>query len=649
MSIPIGNLSSDVFQRFFRQRTFLEKSFFLVTLIWFIIAFLSSEVLLRSLSFSLLIGNLFLFGLERTVQSSRDNILWEQNIFFPLAFRTFLFYLPIHLIAIEVTAKRFILFDIPVPFWELERDIIALIFLVATLFRSVDLRLLITFRDPINFVLKSLRGIWLCSLTLLIIGSLGYFVNIQSNSVFFLLVQRPIIEYLVLGGLCANIIGSIRPIGKQSTLSIQDFRRTSITERARGGFLGSFFVLFVSIILGWLGNPAVTFVTGITSADFWATTAIMLLIVGILLFLPSKKPSERVSSSTALAPYIEGLDPQIQKNVSQLGSLIQNLRVGAVREAYILPESNQLFKQGNTTFRAEKGTLAIPIPAEGPSDSKAIVFVGKGQITTRNEIRAVDGPTTIVFSNEEWRAIKNNFIPQNWQELAQRLSLSNLIEKAIYEIQNWDGPGQLFSQLSSMTGVDSGKYFIRDTKEGTRISLPFFQIIENKNMEIVKLPFLQIISVKGVGEYVKLPFLRIIDTKQYDAVTSPFFSILSSENCEVANILGLINITEGDSRNLAALIEKVAADAFRFEALLNATLQRVLLDPEMHFISTRSLTGKPVRLLTSGDDTYTDIEEETTKKKMIRMAFEALSFTEEEIIEYAEDAKRIVDEWEDED
>ncbi|MFX0061838.1 MAG: hypothetical protein ACFFC7_06590 [Candidatus Hermodarchaeota archaeon] len=648
MSIPVGNLSLDVFQRFFRQRTFLEKSFFIVTLIWFIIAFLPSGVLLRSLSFSLLIGNLFLFGLERTVQSSRDNILWEQNIFFPLAFRTFLFYLPIHLIAVEETATKFLLFDIPLPFWELERDIIALIFLAATLFRSVDLRLLVTFRDPINFILKSLRGIWLCSLALLIIGSLGYFVNIQSNSVFFLLVQRPILEYLVLGGLCANIIGSIRPIGKQSTLSIQDFRRTSITERARGGFLGSFFVLFILIILGWLGNPTETFVTGITSGEFWTTTVILLLIVGLLLFLPSKKPRERVSSSTALAPY-EGLDPQIQKNVSQLGSLIQNLRAGAVREAYVLPESNQLFKQGNTTFRAEKGTLAIPIPAEGTSDSTAIVFVGKGQITTRNEIRAVDGPTTIVFSNKEWKAIKNILIPQNWQELAQRLSLSSLIEKAIYEIQNWDGPGQLFSQLSSMTAVDSGKYFIRDTKEGTRISLPFFQIIENKNVEIVKFPFFQIISVKGVGEYVKLPFLHIIDTKQYDAVTSPFFSILSSKNCNVVNILGLLNITEGDTRNLAALIEKVAADAFRFEALLNATLQRVLLDPEMHFISTQSLTGRPVRLLTSGDDTYTDIEEETTKKKMMRMAFETLSFTEEEILEYAEDARRMVDEWEDKD
>ncbi|MFX1532935.1 MAG: hypothetical protein ACFFDI_01725, partial [Promethearchaeota archaeon] len=94
MSIPIGNLSLDVFQRFFRQRTFLEKSFFVVTLIWFLIAFLPSGVLLRSLSFSLLIGNLFLFALERTVQFSRDNILWEKSIFFPLAFRTFLFYLP---------------------------------------------------------------------------------------------------------------------------------------------------------------------------------------------------------------------------------------------------------------------------------------------------------------------------------------------------------------------------------------------------------------------------------------------------------------------------------------------------------------------------------------------------------------------------
>ena len=204
-----------------------------------------------------------------------------------------------------------------------------------------------------------------------------------------------------------------------------------------------------------------------------------------------------------------------------------------------------------------------------------------------------------------------------------------------------------------MAAAESGKYFIQDTKEGTRISLPFLQVIEDKNIEIVKLPFFQIINVKGVGEYVRLPFFQIMDTKRYSVVSMPFFSLLESEECSIANILGF-NITDGDTRNLAALIEEIAADAFRFEALLNASLRRVLLDPEMHFISTRSLGGKPVRLLTSGDETY-DIEEEEeeespgeVKNKMVRMAFEQLSFTEEEIFDYLKDAKRIVDLWEEE-
>ncbi|MFX0061620.1 MAG: hypothetical protein ACFFC7_05485 [Candidatus Hermodarchaeota archaeon] len=613
MSFALGNLSLDVFNRFFRQRSFLEKAFFLVTLIWILIAFVGLNVFLRSLSLTLLIGNLFLLAIERTILFQREKIFWQKNIFFPIAFRTFLFYIPVLLhINSKVLDLKFLIFDIPLPFWQLERDILALILLIATLARSIDPRLLIRFRDPVNFLLRAFRGIWLTSLALLIIASAGYFADIHPSSIFYFFIQRPMLEYLVLGGLCANIISGLAPLGRWEKLARQDVwnrMRGTLFERVRDSFIESFLIVFVLILLRWIGISTVVFGAEFTSAEVWVTVTIILLIGGLLLFLPNRKLRQKIPPDSLIG----GLDPAVQKNVSRLGGIIQNLRAENAREVFLLPEDRNIIKQGETNFRANKGTLAVPIPTDDPNDATAIIFVGKGELKTRNKVREIDGPTTVILTKEEWRELKEKFIPQNWQELI-RTTLPSLIERAIIEIKKWEGPENLFTQLSRMATGESlnGKYFIKDSREGTRISLPGFRMFEDRNVTMVRiLNLFQMVEARGIGEYVRLPFLQIIDTKKYSVVSTPIFAILDAKECEVVNILGY-NITEGDTRNLAALIEEIKADALRFEGLINTMLQRILLDPEMHFISTRALDGKPLHLLTSGEDTYVD-EESSTK------------------------------------
>ncbi len=610
MSFALGNLSLDVFHRFFRQRSFLEKAFFLVTFIWILIAFVGLNVFLRSLSLALLIGNLFLLAIERTILFQREKIFWQKNVFFPIAFRTFLFYIPVLLhVNSKVLDAKFLIFNIPLPFWELERDILALILLTATLARSIDPRLLVRFKDPVNFLLRSFRGIWLTSLALLIIASAGYFAIMDPSSIFFPFIQRPMLEYLVLGGLFANIISGLAPLGSWKKIAREDVwnrMRGTLFERVRDSFIESFLILFVLILLGWVGISNVVFGAGFTSAEVWVTVTIILLIGGLVLFLPNRKLREKVP----LDSVIGGLDPAVKKNVSRLGGIIQSLRTENAREVFMLPEDRSIIKQGETDFKVKKGTLAVPVSTDDPDDATAIIFVGKGELKTRNKVREVDGPTTVILTKEEWRELKEKFIPQNWQELIRTLSLPSLIERAINEIKRWEGPENLFTQLSRMAAGESlnGKYFIKDSKEGTRISLPGFRMFEDRNVTMVRIVNLfQMVEARGFGEYVRLPFLQIIDTKKYSVVSTPIFAILDAKECEVVNILGY-NITEGDTRNLKALIEEIKADALRFEGLINTMLQRILLDPEMHFISTRALDGKPLHLLTSGDETYIDDE-----------------------------------------
>ncbi|MFX0094932.1 MAG: hypothetical protein ACFFBD_24570, partial [Candidatus Hodarchaeota archaeon] len=521
MSVDLEKLSLESFQRFFRPRTFLEKAFLLITLIWVFIAFVQPDIFLRSLSFSLLLGNLFLLAIERVVVFARENILWEKNVFFPIATRTFLIYIPILLIAAKVPNMSFFFFDIPVTFWELERDILALVFLGATVLRSVDMGVLIKFRDPLNFLLKSLRGVWLSSLALLVITSLGYFAFIQSNSIFFSLVERPMLEYIVFGGLCANIISSVRPLGKRSTIEKEDlwnrFKGT-VFERVRDGVIGSFLVLVVLVFVGWLGVAGIIFWGGLTSRDVWLYTIFILLIGGILLFLPNRKVKSQVSASSVVSSAFKMLDPRIQENVSQLDGFIQNLKTDSMEEVYSLPTDKNLLSQGGTEFKAKEGTIAIPVPSESPDESTAIVFVGKGELKTKDQVTEVDGPTTIVFSNNEWQQLKETFVPENWQQLLQRVSASlpTLIQTAIEQIKKWSGPEQLFLQLDKMVAGASGrgKYFIQEGKEGTRVSLPGFRMFEDRNMTLVKFPFFQLVEVKGVCEYVRFPFFQIIDTKK---------------------------------------------------------------------------------------------------------------------------------------
>ncbi|MFX1254064.1 MAG: hypothetical protein ACFFCZ_20795 [Promethearchaeota archaeon] len=618
MSFALGNLSLDVFHRFFRQRSFLEKAFFLVTLIWILIAFVGLNVFLRSLSLTILIGNLFLLALERTILFQREKIFWQKNIFFPIAFRTFLLYIPILLhVNSKVLDAKFLIFDIPLPFWQLERDILALILLIAILVRSTDPRLLIRFKDPVNFLLRAFRGIWLTSLTLLIIASAGYFADIHPSSIFYFFIQRPMLEYLVLGGLCANIISGLAPLGSWEKLAREDVwnrMRGTLFERVRDSFIESFLILFVLILLRWIGISNVSFLPGFTSAEIWVTVTIILLIGGLLLFLPNRKLRERIPPDSLIG----GLDPAVKKNVSRLEGIIQSLKAENAREVFLLPEDKSIIKQGETSFKANKGTLAVPIPTDDPNEATAIVFIGKGELKTRNKVREIDEPTTVILTKEEWRELKEKFIPQNWQELIRTLSLPSLIERALIEMKKWEGPENLFTQLSRMAAGESlsGKYFIKDSKEGTRVSLPGFRMFEDRNVTMVRiLNFFQMVEVRGIGEYVRLPFLQIIDTKKYSVVSTPIFAILDAKECEVVNILGY-NITEGDTRNLAALVEEIKTDALRFEGLINTMLQRILLDPEMHFISTRALDGRPLHLLTSGDETYVD-EESSPKAKLL--------------------------------
>ena len=466
------------------------------------------------------------------------------------------------------------------------------------------------------YVGEVFRGFWIA--TIVIFTLKGFSILFLPESFNFEL------ELLLLAALTFNILGIILPGNSPrqnvsiNTLLRQNFALKNRVERVRDGFLSSSVILLVFLWLGWVVNRK----------EVIEYLAFFFLIIGVLLLLvPQRKRTNGLNSVlNSLTGKIVDPNSQVGSRINEFASAIQETSFEKPARVFTIPTDDmKIISKGKTSISAKKGVIAVPTVTE---KGTTLVLMGKSEISTETEeqevsTKEVDGTTTIWVPPEEWDQIKLQLQSKNVSELTENELISagldstselfTNVKQAISQLKDWKGPQGIFSSVFDTT---PSKYTITETKDYTLVRLPGIFVFEKLGVELVQIlgGVVQVVEIKGVGEYVKIlgGLITVLETPDYSFVQTPFVSVLETPVGEIVKVFGM-RIQDGEKIDLDKARKEIAMAQERFDSLFNAQVED-LFSGEMPNLLLTNSEGKQEGFLI-GDSEYLSDQGVKTKRK----------------------------------
>ncbi len=611
-----GSLESfalDQTEEFLRPKTPLDYIFTLILIFWCIVAVIfSGDSAIRATLFGFLLVLFFVIPVSKIF--SHD----ERDIPSPLnrAMKILIAFLIINFFSTGTVT--FELWDTTFPdisYSEFESLTACLLVPLAIIWNRFDLQSL--HFGYLHYVGEILRGVWIATLVIFLL--LGLSVLIIPESITLEL------EIILITALILNIIGIIIPgtTPRQNisinTLLRENFALKSRIERVRDGFLSSAFILLLFLWLGWIDNQK----------DVIQYMAFFLLIIGVLLLLtPQKKKTNGFSS------VLNSLTGKIVDPNSQVGSTINNFATTIQETSYERPErvftiptdDMKIISKGKTSVSAKKGTIAIPTVSE---KGTTLVLMGKSELETESEEqetskKEIDGTTTIWVPPEEWDQIKLQLKPKQIDELTEdelvtaglesTAELFDKAKQAISQLKSWKGPEGLFSSVFDST---PSKYTITETEDYSLVRLPGVFVFERLGINLVQIlgGFVQVVEIKGVGEYVKVfgGLVTVLDTPDYSFVQTPFVSVLETPAGEIVKVFG-IKIQEGEKIDLEEARKEILMAQERFDRLFTDQVESLFSEGDMPNLLLTDSEGEREGFIFGETESLSDKELKSKRK-----------------------------------
>ncbi|MHA2053712.1 MAG: hypothetical protein ACW99F_08950, partial [Candidatus Hodarchaeales archaeon] len=573
-----GSLESfalDQTEEFLRPKTFLDIIFTLGVIFWLITAVILTENLsIRATIFGILIL-LFLI-----IPFSKYFIQQEVDIPSPLnrAMKILIAFIIIDIFGPNVANDE--LWDpalIPLSYIELETLFACLLTPFSILwnrFNPTTLQL-----GYFHYIGDIFRGVWIAIIVTIILR--GFSILTIPQNIFIEL------ESLLILALGFNIVGLILPSTLQRTqYSIDTLLKQSLLfktrmERVRDGFLSTSIILLIFL---WLPNWI------IDQREFIEYSALLLLIIGILLLLSPQKRRTNGIGTTIRSLTGNLIDPstQIGNRVQNFAETIQQTSFEKPNRIFTIPSDDlKIISKGKTSVSAKKGSIAVPTITD---KGTTLVLMGQSEIQTQDEkqdpqTKNVEGTTTIWVPPEEWNEMKLQLESKEIDELTETelikaglestTDLYNKANRAISQLKNWKGPQNLFS---SVFDTSRSKYAITETKDYTYIRLPGIFVYERKGINLVQIlgGLVQVVDIKGVGEYVKIlgGLVTVMQTPDYEFVQTPFVSVLETPVGEVVKVFG-IKIQEGEKIDMDQARHEILGAQERFNRLFTDQVENL--------------------------------------------------------------------------
>ena len=425
------------------------------------------------------------------------------------------------------------------------------------------------------------------------------------------------LELLLILALIFNIIGLILPNTLQRThFSIDTLLKQNLLfktriERMRDGFLSASIILLIFLWLpSWI----------ISEREFIEYSAFILLIIGILLLLtPYQRRSNGIGTTLrSLTGNIIDPSTQIGSRVQNFAETIQETSFEKPNRVFTIPSDDlKIVSKGKTTISAKQGSIAVPTVTE---KGTTLVLMGQSEIQTEDEkenleTKNVEGTTTIWVPPEQWDEIKLQLDSKDIDELTDKElikaglnSTTDLYDKAnraISQLKNWKGPQNLFS---SVFDTAPSKYAITETKDYTYVRLPGIFVYERKGINLVQIlgGVVQVVEIKGVGEYVKIlgGLVTVMQTPDYEFVQTPFVSVLETPGGEVVKIFG-IKIQEGEKIDLEQARYEIMGAQEKFSSLFTSQVESLFENDLPNLLLTNS-EGEQEGILIGDSDVISD-------------------------------------------
>ncbi|MHA1992974.1 MAG: hypothetical protein ACW97Z_00370 [Candidatus Hodarchaeales archaeon] len=466
------------------------------------------------------------------------------------------------------------------------------------------------------YVGEVFRGFWIATIVIFVLT--GFSILLIPESFEFEL------EVLLLGSLVFNVLGIILPgnAPRQSvsinTLLRQNFALKNRVERVRDGFLSSAFILLAFLLLGWIVNRK----------EVIQYVAFFLLIIGVLLLLtPQRKRTNGFNSMlNSLTGKIVDPNSQVGSRINEFASTIQETSFEKPAQVFTIPTDDlKIISKGKTSISAKKGSMAVPTVTD---KGTTLVLMGKSELSTKTEdqevsTKDVEGTTTIWVPPEEWDELKLQLEPKKISELTENELISagldsttelfDNVKQAISQLKNWKGPQGIFS---SVFDTAPSKYTITETKDYTLVRLPGIFVFEKFGINLVQIlgGVVQVVEIKGVGEYVKIlgGLVTVLETPDYSFVQTPFVSVLETPAGEIVKIFGM-RIQEGEKIDLDEARKEIMMAQEKFDRLFTNQVESLFSGELPNLLLTNS-EGKQEGFLI-GDSEYLSDQDVHTKRK----------------------------------
>jgi hypothetical protein len=326
----------------------------------------------------------------------------------------------------------------------------------------------------------------------------------------------------------------------------------------------------------------------------------------MLLLSPQKKKGDGVRSIlNSLGGNIIDPSSSIGNRVQGFAKTIQETNFTEPERVFTIPTDDvSIVSKGRTSIKAMKGSIAVPTVTD---KGTTLVLMGKSEVTTEGEeqeisTKEVEGTTTIWVPPEEWNKIKLQLTPKKINELTENelmhaglestAELFNQAKNAISRLKNWKGPEGMFS---SVFDTAPSKYSIKETKDYTHVRLPGIFVFERAGIELVQIlgGFVQVVDIKGVGEYVKVfgGLITVLETPEFTFVKTPFVSVLETPNGEIVKVFG-IRIQEGEDIDLDRARKEIMTAQEKFDRLFTDQVESLFQGEIPSILLTDSEVGE---------------------------------------------------------
>ena len=616
MSLPynyIGSIASNQTQEFFRPKTTFEKIQLVLSLSWFIIAFLASLDLQAYLFFMIItvfLINFVYLTIFSKPQSSFLNTVLKFGFFF------FLFILLRPESTTDIILGSVTIIDVIL----VQKSILAGLIVLGLFFKFVRLQLLKprskkkVVEDYFDFVFQLFKGLSYSIFLYVFFDLIDWVPNLVTKADTFPNNQ----DILLIIGSLLLIISSQGPEGSDlKKLFVQELFLVSQTrfERLRDAILKvSIFLLFFLKILPYFTFQKKTLVT----VQYWTDAATILFVIGIITLVLSlfENKSEKNSS---FSKFVNNFSDKVSGPLPEKLNYVKD----AISDAKIEPEKQQFFKltddfpivnKENTKFIAKKNSIAIPVK-ETP-EGTAVVFVGDSDFENLTDKGAKvkqsleELATTVMIPNDIWNKANLSLeVIKPSDESIKALTLKgieskekllSLAQSSLTEFKNLTNSQQFTTKFQGMVdNYRQGKYFVSDTKKGTFVRLPGITVIDNDETTFVRVFGIKVLEAQG-HTVVNMPFIKVIETPEYQLVNLPGIHVIEAGNSNLVNLVGF-QILDGDPKQIEDAKLKIQSQSTQLDTAFNQLENRVdkILSNPDNFLLARDASGKTINLLTS--------------------------------------------------